>query len=730
MVGIKPDVEKLKKEEDIDSLIELLNYSHRLESLSEHFDYKILQCFDELSKSDKNESLSPYLPLCVDSQILAVYDEVFDVRMRAAKALVEIGEKAVEPLTRELMHNCGNKEMIAWILGEIGSQRAVKPLIEALKYSGYNSLDVQEDAINSLLKIGEPAVDSLIQALDDEDMLFRSQVGRVLAGIGEPAVPQLIQALKCEKKNIRREVVYLLAIVGGEKALEPLLAALGDEDAEVRANAAQSLGRIGGSRAVEPLIKLLKDKEPLVRRYTVEALGSIGDMRAFQALVSAMEDEDESVRRAAVYALRNFGRLAVEPLVKATSRSDIRGYALDVLGGIKDPETVELFIKILEEKDLGKYARNATIAAAALGNLGGERAVKTLIYALKYAEKDEIYCLREEVAKALTDIGQPAVEPLIQALGDEDICDSVINILEEIGLSQKLLINAFENKDWRIKKILVRELGRIESERRLHTPKADDKILDFLVTRALKDDAPEVRAEAANSLGEIGGRRAMKALTNILTDNAPQVRAEAAKSLGKIGGRRAMEALANILADNAPQVRAEAAKALREIVEGLHSGLCPISRIRERLKKKLRDEKILKPLLDAAEDRNPDVRGAAIWTLALLGEDERVTQLIIKGLRDEDRYVRLRAVDSAYLSLPKKALDALIPLLMDEYWRVRKRVVTILGNKAKYGEIDKNKVLEYITPATRDEYPEVRREARGAIIKIKETLRRDTASTF
>lgn len=99
MVGIKPDVEKLKKEEDIDSLIELLNYSRRLESLSEHFDYKSLQCFDELSESDKNESLSyhlfasDYLPLCVDSQILAVHDEVFDVRMGAAKALVEIGEK-------------------------------------------------------------------------------------------------------------------------------------------------------------------------------------------------------------------------------------------------------------------------------------------------------------------------------------------------------------------------------------------------------------------------------------------------------------------------------------------------------------------------------------------------------------------------------------------------------------------------------------------------------------
>lgn len=163
-----------------------------------------------------------------------------------------LGKKAIEPLTRVLMHNCGNKEMIAWILGEIGSQRAVKPLIEALKYSGYDSFDVHEDAINSLLKIGEPAVDSLIQALDDENTLFRSQVGGVLEGIGEPAVPQLIQALKCEKKNIRREVACLLATVGGEKALEPLLAALGDEDAEVRANAAQSLGRIGGSRAVEP----------------------------------------------------------------------------------------------------------------------------------------------------------------------------------------------------------------------------------------------------------------------------------------------------------------------------------------------------------------------------------------------------------------------------------------------------------------------------------------------
>ncbi|MBS7281260.1 MAG: HEAT repeat domain-containing protein [Candidatus Freyarchaeota archaeon] len=728
MVDIKPDVEKLKKEEDVDSLMELLDYHYGFERPDDKI-FKILRCFYELSESDEYEfPLYGELPLSIDSQILAVCDEVVNVRMEAAKALVEIGEKAIEPLRRELMHgHRGNREMMAWILGEIGSQRAIKPLIEALKYSGHDSFDVHEDVINSLVKIGEPAVDSLIQALDDEDTLFRSNVREALEGIGKPAVPQLIQALKCEKKNIRREAAYSLATIGGEEALEPLLAALGDEDAEVRANAARALGRIGGSRAVEPLIKALKDKEPLVREYTVDALGSIGDSRAFQILVSAMEDEDEDVRRAAVYALNNFGRLAVEPLVKAMGRSDIRRYALDALESIKDPGTVELFIQALEEKDLDDFVSNVSAAVDALGNFGGERAAETLIHALKRAEEGAMWWLREKVAGALTNMGQPAVKPLIQALGDEYICDFVIReILEKMELSQELLINAFENKDWRIRKGLVRALGRIESERRRRTPKADNKTLDFLVTRALKDEAPQVRVEAARSLGKIGGRRAMEALANILADSELEVRVEAAKSLGEIGGRRAMEALANFLRDDAPEVRAEVAKALREIVEGSYSRLCHIfGRIRERLREKLRDEKILKPLLDAAEDRNPDVRGAAIWTLVLLRGDERVTSLIVKGLRDEDRYVRLRAVDSAHLGLPEKELDALIPLLKDEYWRVRKKVVTILGNEARYGEIDKNKVLEYITPATRDEYPEVRREARKAIIEIKEMLRRE-----
>jgi HEAT repeat protein len=195
-----------------------------------------------------------------------------------------------------------------------------------------------------------------------------------------------------------------------------------------------------------------------------------------------------------------------------------------------------------------------------------------------------------------------------------------------------VLIDALGSNDWRIRRGIAYTLG-LQPTKCFRMRVTDDKIIDMAM-KALRDERVEVRVEAA-------------------------------KTLGKIGDQRAMEALANILADDVPEVRAEAAKALREIVTGSCRQTPSGSSgwICEKLLEKMRDEKILKSLLDAANDKNVDVRGAAIWTLALLGEDERVTPLIIQAIRDDDRYIRLRAVDSIYFILCNYALDVLVPAL-------------------------------------------------------------------
>ncbi len=57
-----------------------------------------------------------------------------------------------------------------------------------------------------------------------------------------------------------------------------------------------------------------------------------------------------------------------------------------------------------------------------------------------------------------------------------------------------------------------------------------------VIISALEDEDSDVRAEAADALGEIGDARAVEALTQALEDEDAYVRYQAEKALEKIQG--------------------------------------------------------------------------------------------------------------------------------------------------------------------------------------------------
>lgn len=112
--------------------------------------------------------------------IKALKDDHSGVRAYTAIALGKIKDKrAVEPLIDALIDNDGFvKERVAFALGAIGDKRAVEHLINALKAS--------EDWLrfsDALVNLGKSAVESLIEALKDEDLEFRYRTNRVLQEI-------------------------------------------------------------------------------------------------------------------------------------------------------------------------------------------------------------------------------------------------------------------------------------------------------------------------------------------------------------------------------------------------------------------------------------------------------------------------------------------------------------------------------------------------------------------
>jgi HEAT repeat protein len=262
------------------------------------------------------------------------------------------------------------KEDAAARLNKMGkrAQGAILVLIETFRDTREPRLDGHSPAgaaARALGKIGDPAVEPLIAALEDENSDVRFFAAVALKEIKDPrAVDPLIGALKDENPVVREYVAGWLGEIKDPRAVEALIAALKDKDSVVRASAMHALGAIGDPRAVAPLIAALKRGDWGDRESAAYALGEIKDPRAFEPLIAALKDNHELVRKSAAHALgETKDPRAVEHLIGALKDKDsvVRASAARVLGGIKDRRAVEPLIETL--KDSYEYVRFSALEA-------------------------------------------------------------------------------------------------------------------------------------------------------------------------------------------------------------------------------------------------------------------------------------------------------------------------------------------------------------------------------
>jgi HEAT repeat protein len=201
-----------------------------------------------------------------------------DLRLGARLAgAVKYGfqEKTVGSLMREIEERKIPKLYSIKFLDETISDKAVDPLIRALKDSDYF---VRQNAAEALGKIGsDKVVGALIRALKDSDSYMRRNAAEALGKIGsDKAVDSLILGLKDSDDFVRRKAAEALIKIGSDKAVDPLILALKDSDGYMRWNATEALGKIGSDKAVDPLMLALKDSDDSVRRNAADALIKIG----------------------------------------------------------------------------------------------------------------------------------------------------------------------------------------------------------------------------------------------------------------------------------------------------------------------------------------------------------------------------------------------------------------------------------------------------------------------
>jgi len=300
--------------------------------------------------------------------ILALQDRDWNVRLGAAEALGKIRDvRAIDPLIQTLEDEDEDvRKSAAEALGNIGGTRAIEPLIQTLKDI---KRSVRKSAAEALAKIGEPVVEPLIHAMDDEDEHVRLGASWVLGEVRDiRATESLLHALKDENFDIQNFDIPLSAAealgkIGDKRAVEPLIQALKDDREGVRWSAAEVLGEIGDKRAVEPLIHTLKDETKDVRFGAAWALGEIGDKRAVEPLIHVLKDKSTDVRKSAAEALGKIGEPALETLISALRDRDtnVQKGAAEALGEIGDKRAVEPLIQAskVENEDVRKAAEKA-----------------------------------------------------------------------------------------------------------------------------------------------------------------------------------------------------------------------------------------------------------------------------------------------------------------------------------------------------------------------------------
>jgi HEAT repeat protein len=245
------------------------------------------------------------------------------------------------------------KPTIIRALGNFGPE-AVDELIRMLKS---DDITILAFAQRSLRQIGPPASGALLEVLDSKLEYARWVAVTLLGEFRQvEAIEPLIGLLDSEESLIKTQAADSLVLIG-EPAVEPLIAALTGRPLEIRKNAAKVLGRIGGKRALEPLIRILQDRgandssandssqkskdEALLRVEAAEALGNIGDLVALDALREAKEKDRLVVKLHAIAALVQLGNPEqLDELLNLLQYPDLNVQYLVVtaLGRIKSPQ--------------------------------------------------------------------------------------------------------------------------------------------------------------------------------------------------------------------------------------------------------------------------------------------------------------------------------------------------------------------------------------------------------
>ena len=175
-------------------------------------------------------------PIMLEVWLDALRDSNKYVQLYAARELAKSKDPAaVDALCNVLQDEDMEVRIeVAKSLGQIGDENAINPLIEALP-DGQVNVNVESAVGNALAKIGEPAVNVLLERIETLDERGRRMVSTAIREVdAKPTRPLLMECLNSKHWQVREAAIHALASLKTSESLRVITVSVEDSDWHVR----------------------------------------------------------------------------------------------------------------------------------------------------------------------------------------------------------------------------------------------------------------------------------------------------------------------------------------------------------------------------------------------------------------------------------------------------------------------------------------------------------------
>ena len=606
-------------------------------------------------------------------------------RNSSTEALVRIGESAIAPIVSRLRReqDIDVRLSLVNLIGDLRSREGFQMLLELLQRE--KDVNVASSIVSSLGKYRDAAaLPPLMRVLGErEDLWLKFHVIEALGEIGDRAALPAILPLYAEK-SLRKPVLEAVGKIADVGTVNFLLRII-TTDEKLNLTALRALVRIAEAskpkivevaernliqarfresfprEKIEPLIEHLQTTSKReVKAFIVKFLGWSGDTRALPVLLSHLSHPDTA--ETAAQGLIDFGQAAVPSIIEALLNEEedeiiglllrvlnvvggreiipsvlqfldhenpiIRRLAIETLGEIPDPSSVDYLLAKLDDWDVG--SQQAAV-----------NSISALVAAFPELKNDVLAKIRRLLQSSSTPIKLNSLSVYVNIQGE--------------GYHDELLL-ASKDSDPVIRQKAVSLMGKFGGE----------LFADPLVL-SLADEATAVRLAAINAIAHHRPETGLVPLISSLDDQDIWIRTAAAQALGEYRHPDSIEPLMRHLLLDPPPVRIAVIEALGKtqdprvksvLFECLDETDLEIQRAAMLALARIPGRDVFDRLTAALTSEDWRLRAAAVTALGLRG-DQAVLPMLHRALEDSDTYVQ----QSAVLALDKVADRSSFPYL-------------------------------------------------------------------